>query len=143
MGALANLGIDAFIEIGPSPVLLGMGKRCLPESKSAFLPSLRQNQDEWQTILDSLGKLYVQGADVDWIGFDAGFSRNKVALPNYPFDRQRYWLDVNVNKETSKHVDREMSPRRHGDARKHVDTVSLRSKPGTIFAAGWRIDSRR
>jgi acyl transferase domain-containing protein len=70
MQALANLGIDVFIEIGPSPVLLGMGKRCLPESKSAWLPSLRQNQDDWQIILDSLGKLYTQGADVNWTGFD-------------------------------------------------------------------------
>src|SRR5690606_31249179 len=58
MQALADLGMDAFIEIGPSPVLLGMGKRCLPDSKSAWLPSLRQNQDDWQVILDSLGKLY-------------------------------------------------------------------------------------
>ena len=119
MQSLANLGIDAFIEIGPAPVLLGMGKRCLPESKSAWLPSLRQNQDEWQTILDSLAKLYVQGADVDWNGFDHGYSRKKVALPNYPFDRQRYWLDVDVNKETRKQVDR--------DTRKQVNTVSPRS----------------
>ncbi|MBV6449477.1 MAG: D-alanine--poly(phosphoribitol) ligase subunit 1 [Anaerolineales bacterium] len=119
MQSLANLGIDVFIEIGPAPVLLGMGKRCLPESKSAWLPSLRQNQDEWQTILDSLAKLYIQGADVDWNGFDHGYSRKKVALPNYPFDRQRYWLDVDVNKETRKQVDK--------DTRKQVNTVSPRS----------------
>lgn len=93
MRSLANLGIDAFIEIGPSPILLGMGKRCLPESKSIWLPSLRQNQDEWQMILDSLGKLYIQGVGVDWHGFDSGYSRNKVSIPNYPFDRQRYWLE--------------------------------------------------
>jgi amino acid adenylation domain-containing protein/thioester reductase-like protein len=120
MQSLANLGIDAFIEIGPSPVLLGMGKRCLAESKSAWLPSLRQNQDEWQTLLDSLGKLYAQGAEVDWKGFDSGYSRKKVALPNYPFDRQRYWLEPS-------NVDKEMSPRRHGDARKQVNSVSSRS----------------
>ncbi|WKZ47158.1 MAG: amino acid adenylation domain-containing protein [Anaerolineales bacterium] len=119
MQSLVDLGIDAFIEIGPAPVLLGMGKRCLPESKSAWLPSLRQNQDEWQTILDSLAKLYVQGAEVDWNGFDRGYSRKKVALPNYPFDRQRYWLDVDANKETRKQVDR--------DTGKQVNTVSPRS----------------
>jgi amino acid adenylation domain-containing protein/thioester reductase-like protein len=116
MQALADLGIDAFVEIGPSPVLLGMGKRSLPESQSAWLPSLRQNQDEWQIILDSLGELYAQGADVDWKGFDAGYSRRKIALPNYPFERQRYWLDVQK-------VDREMPPRRHGDARTQVNKL--------------------
>ncbi|RPJ23010.1 MAG: amino acid adenylation domain-containing protein, partial [Chloroflexi bacterium] len=98
--SLADLGIDAFIEIGPSPVLLGMGKRCLPDSKAAWLPSLRQGQDDWQTILKSLGDLYVQGADVDWAGFDQGYVRHKVSLPNYPFERQRYWLEPS-NKKTS------------------------------------------
>ncbi|NOH02187.1 MAG: AMP-binding protein [Chloroflexi bacterium] len=103
MSSLAALGIDAFIEIGPSPVLLGMGKRCLPESQFAWLPSLRQNQDDWQTLLDSLGKLYLQGAGIDWAGFDEGYSRRKVSLPNYPFDRRRYWLEPS-NKNTDSTV---------------------------------------
>lgn len=98
MQALANSGVDAFVEIGPSPVLLGMGKRCLPDSKSAWLPSLRQNQDDWQVILDSLGKLYTHGADVNWRGFDAGYARRKVTVPNYPFQRQRYWLEASNKK---------------------------------------------
>ncbi len=93
MQSLASLGIDAFIEIGPAPVLLGMGKQCLPESNTSWLPSLRQKQDEWQVILESLGKLYMQGADIDWIGFDEGYTRKKVSLPNYPFQRQRYWIE--------------------------------------------------
>lgn len=93
MQSIADIGIDSYIEIGPAPVLLGMGKRCLPDSKASWLPSLRQNQDEWQTILDSLGKLYIQGVNIDWNGFDTGYTRNKVNLPNYPFDRQRYWLE--------------------------------------------------
>jgi amino acid adenylation domain-containing protein/thioester reductase-like protein len=93
MQSLADLGIDTFIEIGPSPTLLSMGKRCLPESKAAWLPSLRQGQDDWQIMLDSLGKLYTQGADVNWAAFDKGYPRRKVSLPNYPFDRQRYWFE--------------------------------------------------
>jgi amino acid adenylation domain-containing protein/thioester reductase-like protein len=93
MQSLASLGIAAFIEIGPSPTLLGMGRHCLPESKAAWLPSLRQGQDDWQIILDSLGKLYTQGADVNWDGFDQGYPRQTVSLPNYPFERQRYWLE--------------------------------------------------
>ncbi len=115
MQSLTNLGIDAFIEIGPNPILLGMGKHCLPGSKAAWLPSLRQGQDEWQTILDSLGKLYVQGVEIDWTGFDDGYTRNKVMLPNYPFERQRYWLEPSaVDKETRKHVNRLPSPRSNG-----------------------------
>ncbi len=128
MQALANLGIDAFIEIGPSPVLLGMGKRCLPESNAAWLPSLRQNQDEWQTILDSLGKLYVQGAEVDWKGFDAQSPRKKVALPNYPFDRQRYWLDVDT--ETSKRAGKLPPPRSNGKNQSQAQEKNIERKNG-------------
>jgi amino acid adenylation domain-containing protein/thioester reductase-like protein len=93
MQALTELGIDAFVEIGPTPVLLGMGRRLLPESNAIWLPSLRKGQDDWGVILDSLGKLYVQGVDVNWAGFDHGYSRQMVSLPNYPFERQRYWLE--------------------------------------------------
>lgn len=93
MEAISSLGIDAFIEIGPAPVLLGLGKRCLPESSALWLPSVRQNQDDWQIVLDSLGKLYTQGEDINWAGFDESYLRHKVSLPNYPFDRQRYWIE--------------------------------------------------
>ncbi|MFM7582232.1 MAG: polyketide synthase dehydratase domain-containing protein, partial [Caldilinea sp.] len=41
----------------------------------------------------SLGALYVRGAQIDWEGFDWGYSRRKVALPTYPFQRQRCWVE--------------------------------------------------
>ncbi len=105
MQSLARLGIDAFIELGPSPVLLGMGRRCLPESRASWSPSLRPGQDDWHVILDSLGKLYVQGVDVNWEGFDQGYTRHKVSLPNYPFERQRHWLDPSTRKLSSNRTD--------------------------------------
>ncbi|HLO30244.1 MAG TPA: amino acid adenylation domain-containing protein [Anaerolineales bacterium] len=110
MQSLAHLGIDAFIEIGPSPVLLGMGQYCLPESKAAWLPSLRQGQDDWQILLGSLGQLFVQGADIDWAGFDQGYIRHKVSLPNYPFQRQRYWLEPTSKKTSVEKTDISVQP---------------------------------
>ena len=110
MQSLAKLGMDAFIEIGPSPVLLGMGRRCLPNSHATWSPSLRPGQDDWQVILDSLGKLYVQGVDVDWAGFDQGYARHKVSLPNYPFERQRHWLDLSTQKFSSSTTDLPVTP---------------------------------
>ncbi|WP_226594860.1 polyketide synthase dehydratase domain-containing protein, partial [Microseira wollei] len=41
----------------------------------------------------SLGQLYVAGVKVDWAGFDRDYLRTKVALPTYPFQRQRYWVE--------------------------------------------------
>ncbi|NER98455.1 MAG: KR domain-containing protein, partial [Symploca sp. SIO1B1] len=94
MEALEKLGSQIFLELGPKPILLGMGKQCLPEGVGVWLPSLRPGVDEWQQILCSLGQLYVQGAKVDWLGFDRDYTRQKVTLPTYPFQRQRYWIET-------------------------------------------------
>ena len=61
------------MEIGPSPVLLGMGARCFPESESVWLPSLKRGEGDWQRMLTSLAELYVRGAEVDWVGFDKDY----------------------------------------------------------------------
>jgi acyl transferase domain-containing protein/NADPH:quinone reductase-like Zn-dependent oxidoreductase len=94
MAALGELGIDTFIEVGPNPTLLGMGRRCLPGDAAAWLPSLRQGRDDWVQLLDSLAELYMRGAAVDWQGFDADYHRARLALPTYPFQRERYWPDL-------------------------------------------------
>ncbi|NEP49203.1 MAG: SDR family NAD(P)-dependent oxidoreductase [Moorea sp. SIO3C2] len=94
METLYEQGYELFLEIGPKPILLGMGRQCLPEGVGVWLPSLRLGVDEWQQMLDSLGKLYVQGAQVDWLGFDRDYARQKVVLPTYPFQRERYWIET-------------------------------------------------
>lgn len=106
-------GIGIFLEIGPKPVLLGMAGQTLdqmtrqqgdkvnethPSTPSPLhpfmLPSLRQNQSDWQQMLASLGELYVRGVNIDWAGFGKDDPRRKVVLPTYPFQRQRYWFET-------------------------------------------------
>ncbi|MEM9768798.1 MAG: type I polyketide synthase, partial [Cyanobacteria bacterium P01_D01_bin.71] len=93
MQTLATENYDTFIEIGPKPLLSAMGEACLPTIEALWLPSLRPEAN-WQTLLTSLGQLYVSGAAIDWAGFDRSHSRHMVRLPNYPFQRQRYWVDA-------------------------------------------------
>jgi myxalamid-type polyketide synthase MxaB len=90
MAALGSEGCDVFLEVGPQPTLLGLGRQCVPDTNAAWLPSLRRKRGDWQQVLESLGALYVRGADIDWSGFDRGYRRRKVELPTYPFERQRY-----------------------------------------------------
>ncbi len=90
-----------FLEIGPKPILLAMGRQCLPENVGSWLPSLRPPQDDWQQILTSLGQMYAQGVTVNWSEFDRDYPRSKVALPTYPFQRQRYWQEVKENGQKS------------------------------------------
>ncbi|HVI93285.1 MAG TPA: beta-ketoacyl synthase N-terminal-like domain-containing protein, partial [Anaeromyxobacter sp.] len=42
--------------------------------------------------LEQVAKLWVAGADVDWTRVDGARDRRRVALPTYPFARERHWL---------------------------------------------------
>ncbi len=90
--ALADDGCQIFLEIGPSPVLLGMARRCLPENGHAWLPSLRPGCDDWQALLDSLAQLYVRGVKIDWAGVDRDYGPQKTVVPSYPFQRRHFWM---------------------------------------------------
>ncbi len=94
--ALAGQNSEVWLEIGPGPVLTGMGRRALAgrEPFPAWVHSLQRGRDDWEVMLDALGELYLQGVEIDWAGFDAGFRRRKMPLPTYPFERQRFWLDL-------------------------------------------------
>lgn len=97
METLHQQGYSVFVEIGPKPTLLGMGRTCLPEGVGVWLPSLRQGEQDWQQMLQSLGELYVYGVPVDWSAFDRDYPRGRVVLPTYPFQRQRYWFETSEN----------------------------------------------
>ncbi|MEM9219592.1 MAG: SDR family NAD(P)-dependent oxidoreductase, partial [Cyanobacteria bacterium P01_F01_bin.150] len=95
MESLLQEEINIFLECGPQPTLLGMGRQCLPEAEEKiWLPSLRSGQDDWQQILTSLSEIYAHGGKIDWLSFDKDYpQRRRVSLPTYPFQRQRYWID--------------------------------------------------
>ncbi|MEM7134163.1 MAG: amino acid adenylation domain-containing protein [Chloroflexota bacterium] len=124
VNTLHEQGINIFLEIGPGATLLGMAEQVASEQVASGkwasgdsddlrhanlqpaglqpvtcnLPSLRKGQDDWQQMLASLGELYVHGMEVDWQSFDAPYARKKVQLPNYPFQRERYWVETRVQR---------------------------------------------
>ena len=106
--ALYEKGFRIFIEIGPSPVLLGMARRGLSKDEGVWLPSLRQGRSDWQQLLESLAALYTSGVDVDWGGFNRDYAllgqRRRISLPTYPFQRERYWITPSASTENSQIV---------------------------------------
>ncbi|MBE9228590.1 amino acid adenylation domain-containing protein [Phormidium sp. LEGE 05292] len=94
METLQQLGVEVFVEIGPKPTLLGMGRACIRENNQLWLPSLRPGQEDWQQLLSSLAQLYVRGVPVNWLGFDQDYKRHRLQLPTYPWQRQRYWVEA-------------------------------------------------
>ncbi len=101
--AMRAAGLDVLIEVGPHPVLVGMGQRCAdPEPADGkvlrdplWLGSLRRGRPETQTLLGAAAQLHVAGVPVDLAALDAPWRphRRNIALPLYPFQRQSYWLE--------------------------------------------------
>jgi acyl transferase domain-containing protein len=84
-------GCRTFLELGPAPTLLGLGRRCVEESAASWVPSLRKGRSDSEQIAESVAALYEAGVSIDWKAWDAGRRRGRVTLPTYPFQRERYW----------------------------------------------------
>ncbi len=106
---LIEQGVEVFIEIGPNPVLLGMARHCVENDKKLWLPSLSSKRDDWTRMLESLQALYAAGAEINWAGLSRDWARTRLALPTYPFERERYWLDQTPRKGGKTLVDPERS----------------------------------
>src|SRR5262249_50433316 len=59
-----------------------------PEAR-ALIVDIGASLDVSSTVAD----VYVHGARLDLASWDAPWPRQKLALPTYPFQRKRYWVD--------------------------------------------------
>jgi amino acid adenylation domain-containing protein len=89
------------LEIGPGGALSSLARRhpARPERGLAFasLDSRTESEaasaSEQELLLTALGRLWLAGVEVRWKHFHAPARRRRVALPTYPFERQRYRLE--------------------------------------------------
>jgi myxalamid-type polyketide synthase MxaB len=100
--ALARDGFNAFLEIGPTATLVSLGRRTLDGSSYSWLASLQKGKDDWTQILQALASLYTAGHDVGWSKFDEPYGRRRVALPTYPFERSRHWLNLSRREDRAR-----------------------------------------
>ncbi|AGC45620.1 polyketide synthase [Myxococcus stipitatus DSM 14675] len=92
--ALRAQGADVFVEVGPHPTLTGLAMKALGDEGLTWLSSLRKGQPEEPHLLTNLGALYTRGLTVDWAALNGDRPRRRVALPTYPWQHQRHWLEV-------------------------------------------------
>ncbi|MGB6169812.1 MAG: SDR family NAD(P)-dependent oxidoreductase [Geitlerinemataceae cyanobacterium] len=146
MKGLVRQKVEVFLEVGPKPILLGMGRQCLPQSEGLWLPSLRPPQEDWQQLLSSLAELYVQGIPVDWQGFDGDYSRVRENLPTYPFQRQRYWLEAPQWYRSGK-FDRsyDTNPKNQNGKSTQIERsqTAEKSLENCLYEVEWQLQSRQ
>ncbi|HEX3526199.1 MAG TPA: amino acid adenylation domain-containing protein [Thermoanaerobaculia bacterium] len=97
--ALTTLAAEpnlVLLEVGPGETLGRFARRhagCGERPVIASLPQRRDGGGDQRSALEALGRLWEAGVEPDWEAFHAGERRRRVALPTYPFERKRYWIE--------------------------------------------------
>ena len=107
IGALAELGVDLAIEVGPGAVLgpllslVWPGPVDMPEPPEApvVLQSMTRPRSEEpasvseDAFLNAVAGAYEAGLEISFAGLFANEERRKIELPGYPFQRERFWIE--------------------------------------------------
>ena len=87
---------SVFIEVSPHPVLTMAVQGTLEdvglEGRVGVVGSLQRGEGGMGRFVRSLAQAWVGGAPVDWGVFFEGSGAQRVDLPRYAFQRERYWL---------------------------------------------------
>lgn len=89
--SLIERGHTIFIEIGPGNVLSKLGRQA--DANLTWLNSIESEKNDNATLSASVASAYVSGISINWAGFEAGNQQTRSALPTYPFQRKRYWIN--------------------------------------------------
>jgi acyl transferase domain-containing protein/thioesterase domain-containing protein len=83
------------IEAGPGNVLTTLARQQGGASTRAFpsLPHPHENVSALRCALETLGRLWTLGVNVDWFKLHAAGSVQRVSLPTYPFEHQKFWIE--------------------------------------------------
>ncbi|WP_346293418.1 type I polyketide synthase [Sphaerothrix gracilis] len=93
------------LEVGPGRTLTTLARQQVA-AEQLLLTSLRQPQQavsDGEYLLQTLGQLWLAGVGIDWSGFYAHEQRQRLPLPTYPFERQRYWIEAGPASQPTGH----------------------------------------
>lgn len=97
VAVLLDGGRHALLELGPGRGLATLARRhALARRSHCILASLHGGEkagDDARAFAQALGALWCSGAAVETAQLLSGAAARRVALPGYPFERQRHWLE--------------------------------------------------
>ena len=83
------------LEVAPGKTLRTLANK-QKAAGMVILSSLRHPQNQQSDVaflLNTLGRFWLEGINVDWSEFYAHEQRHRISLPTYPFERKRYWIE--------------------------------------------------
>jgi acyl transferase domain-containing protein/thioesterase domain-containing protein len=115
IGRALETSAAVLLEIGPGNTLGALCEQNAKFSEShKVTSSLRTRNDEIddaEFIMGALAQVWVAGKKIDWKGFHVHERRQRLPLPTYPFERERFWIEpgrrvesVALSSETAKEV---------------------------------------
>ncbi len=83
------------IESGPGNALTSLARQQVGNTVKVFqsLPHPREKASDLRCALQTLGQLWVSGVDIDWAKLHTPGSVQRVSLPTYPFEHQKFWIE--------------------------------------------------
>ncbi|MGQ7947206.1 amino acid adenylation domain-containing protein [Flavobacterium sp. WC2509] len=85
------------LEVGPGQTLTTLARQQAAGKIIAAFPSLtfpkEEQENEYSTLLNALGELWLRGINPDWKSFYNQQQRQKIDLPSYVFDRKPCWIE--------------------------------------------------
>ncbi|MHC5733447.1 aminotransferase class III-fold pyridoxal phosphate-dependent enzyme [Nostoc sp.] len=85
------------LEVGPRITTTTLARQQAKDIKQQIaIPSLSdnaENEAEWTALLKAVGQLWLAGLSINWSNFYQRETRQRIPLPTYPFERQRFWID--------------------------------------------------
>ncbi|GGX48642.1 hypothetical protein GCM10007385_15830 [Tateyamaria omphalii] len=93
---LAEKRDRVYLEVGPGKTLSSLAKASGKVEAQAVLNSLRHPDEDIADdvfFLQTLGRLWGTGIDIDWDQIWGEAKRRRVPLPTYPFQRKTYYIE--------------------------------------------------
>ena len=88
-------GHRMLLEVGPGRTLSQLAPGTTASGAGMItVPGLPTGGDEPAALLESAARLWVNGCRINWTAADHPPPRTRVALPSYPYQRTRHWIDA-------------------------------------------------
>ena len=139
IGELLSDKTAVFLEVGPGKTASTLVKQ--QGSDRITITSIPHPKDPipaGKCLLSALGRLWLAGVTIDWAKFYQNEQRDRIALPTYPFERQRYWVDAPLSPPhpTAKIETPNVKPQ---PAVKSVAKAKERQPKEWLYAPQWQV----